>query len=219
MLNNAATRAVIVGQIQSAQGAIAGQVTDALGGVGGVTINVFDSTGTTLLGSTLTDSTGYYHYDDVPVGAWQVSVTAPTGFTPDAAMKTTTVTNQSVAIVNFFLSNSVNGACGSASGQRFLTAPNSNLCSAGAASAVTGSGLFSWTCAGLNGGQTASCSARSKCDQNNDGKIDRNDISIIMSGRGLYRPGDPRDIDGDGWITVDDSRACTLQCTNKNCAP
>lgn len=58
-----------------------------------------------------------------------------------------------------------------------------------------------------------------KCDVNNDGKIDRSDISTIFSGRGLLAPGDPRDIDGDGWITVNDARACVLQCTNPNCAP
>ena len=58
-----------------------------------------------------------------------------------------------------------------------------------------------------------------KCDLNNDNMIDRTDISIIMAGRGLHAPGDPRDIDGDGWITVNDARGCTLQCSKPNCAP
>jgi len=57
------------------------------------------------------------------------------------------------------------------------------------------------------------------CDQNNDGKIDRTDISIIMTGRGLHAVGDPRDVDKDGYITINDARGCTLQCTNANCAP
>ena len=58
-----------------------------------------------------------------------------------------------------------------------------------------------------------------KCDLNNDNKIDRTDISLIMAGRGLHAPADPRDIDGDGYITVNDARGCVLQCTNTNCAP
>ncbi|MEN6374413.1 MAG: Ig-like domain-containing protein [Smithella sp.] len=57
-----------------------------------------------------------------------------------------------------------------------------------------------------------------KCDLNNDDMINRTDINIIMTGRGQHLPGDPRDIDGDGWITVNDARGCTLQCTKPNCA-
>jgi prepilin-type N-terminal cleavage/methylation domain-containing protein len=56
----------------------------------------------------------------------------------------------------------VNGACGSANGQSFESAPSTNLCSAGTASSVTGSGPWTWTCVGSNGGSTASCSADSE---------------------------------------------------------
>ena len=52
----------------------------------------------------------------------------------------------------------VNGACGSANGGTVSTAPTANLCTAGTASTVSGSGPWSWTCAGSNGGSTASCS-------------------------------------------------------------
>ena len=54
---------------------------------------------------------------------------------------------------------SVNGACGGSSGGSFSTAPTIGLCSAGNASAVSGSGPWDWSCAGLNGGTTAACSA------------------------------------------------------------
>ena len=37
--------------------------------------------------------------------------------------------------------------------------PTANLCSAGTASTVSGSGPWSWSCAGSNGGTTATCSA------------------------------------------------------------
>jgi hypothetical protein len=52
----------------------------------------------------------------------------------------------------------VNGSCGTANGGSFSAAPTSGLCSAGTASAVTGS--WSWTCTGSGTGHTdASCSA------------------------------------------------------------
>jgi hypothetical protein len=52
----------------------------------------------------------------------------------------------------------VNGSCGSANGGSYASAPSSGLCSAGTASAVTGS--WSWTCTGSGTGHTnASCSA------------------------------------------------------------
>jgi len=53
----------------------------------------------------------------------------------------------------------VNGSCGTANGSTVATAPTTNLCSVGTASAVTGTGPWQWTCAGSNGGTTASCSA------------------------------------------------------------
>jgi photosystem II stability/assembly factor-like uncharacterized protein len=51
-----------------------------------------------------------------------------------------------------------NGGCGASNGGLFTAAPTAGLCSAGTASAVTGSGSWSWTCAG-GGGTTANCSA------------------------------------------------------------
>jgi polygalacturonase len=63
-------------------------------------------------------------------------------------------------------------------------------------------------------------SAGIPCDTNGDGKIDRNDINAIMAARGFsVFPGDPRDVDGDGVVTVLDARACVLRCTNPQCAP
>lgn len=52
------------------------------------------------------------------------------------------------------------GACGSADGQSFGSQPAVNLCQVGTASAVTSSsGQYAWTCAGQNGGASASCTA------------------------------------------------------------
>lgn len=54
----------------------------------------------------------------------------------------------------------VNGACGPANGTTVVTAPSGgSLCSAGTASAVSGSGPWTWTCNGSGGGTNANCSA------------------------------------------------------------
>src|SRR5713101_5790654 len=53
----------------------------------------------------------------------------------------------------------VNGACGPANGVAESSTPTTGLCSAGPASAVSGSGPWSWSCAGGNGGTSAQCSA------------------------------------------------------------
>ncbi len=52
-----------------------------------------------------------------------------------------------------------NGACGSSNGENLTAAPSTNLCSAGTASAVSGSGPWTWTCASANNGTNASCTA------------------------------------------------------------
>lgn len=52
----------------------------------------------------------------------------------------------------------VDGVCGADNGKT-LAAPPQNLCSAGTASAVSGSGPWNWTCGGANGGSSAACSA------------------------------------------------------------
>lgn len=51
------------------------------------------------------------------------------------------------------------GECGAANGVTTLTKPQSALCSAGIASAVSGSGPWTWSCSGTNGGGAVSCVA------------------------------------------------------------
>lgn len=53
----------------------------------------------------------------------------------------------------------VDGACGAADDVETPTKPTTGLCSAGTASAVTGTGPWNWRCVGSKGGTTASCSA------------------------------------------------------------
>ena len=53
----------------------------------------------------------------------------------------------------------VNGTCGSSNGANLSSAPSTNLCNNGSATTVTGSGPWAWSCTGVSGGTTASCSA------------------------------------------------------------
>jgi hypothetical protein len=69
--------------------------------------------------------------------------------------------NGGTTVTNCSATAPVNGACGSANGGTFTSAPTTNLCSKGTATSVpSGSGPWSWTCAGLNGGSTSpTCTA------------------------------------------------------------
>ncbi len=57
---------------------------------------------------------------------------------------------------------SLNGVCGTAVNQYFSTEPTQNLCEAGNSTKPTalGNGAWSWSCQGLNGGQTATCQSQ-----------------------------------------------------------
>jgi hypothetical protein len=93
---------------------------------------------------------------------------------------------------------------------------------------VGGADFFNWSGQRLPGQfavdacdcPSGTCNTPIVCDANDDGKIDRNDIALITAARGMaVSPGDPRDADGDGTITVADARKCALMCTKANCAP
>ena len=69
-------------------------------------------------------------------------------------------------------------------------------------------------------GTTASAPIE-RCDVNTDDFVDQSDVNAILLARGnpASGPTDPRDADGNGMITIHDSRACALQCNNAGCAP
>ena len=77
-----------------------------------------------------------------------------------------------------------------------------------------------------NPGGPAVCSAEAtkiyttKCDVDNNLAINILDIAAIFSARNTPAagPSDRRDADGDGKITILDSRVCTLRCDKPNCA-
>jgi hypothetical protein len=58
------------------------------------------------------------------------------------------------------------------------------------------------------------------CDANADEAVDQVDIQAIFDGRGALVPlADPRDVNGDGRLTVGDGRACTARCDLPGCLP
>jgi hypothetical protein len=94
----------------------------------------------------------------LPQGTQQLTVT----FTPANATDYTSATAVNSLTVNAANTSEpapVNGACGAASGATSSVAPSAALCSVGTASAVTGTGPWTWQCTGANGGTSSSCMA------------------------------------------------------------
>ena len=62
-------------------------------------------------------------------------------------------------------------------------------------------------------------SKATSCDVDADGDVDTADLALIRAAIGQTpTANDPRDANGDGKITINDVRACALQCTRAGCA-
>ncbi len=63
------------------------------------------------------------------------------------------------------------------------------------------------------------CDVEIRGDLDGDGDVDRADIAIMLAARNqLVDPGDPRDLDQDGIVTVLDARTIVGLCTRARCA-
>ena len=122
----------------------------------GLNSSYFDITKTGSLHNT---SFVFKAHNAVPSGTYMFSATGfihrwSTGPAPSR------IGTQSVILkLTIRAPSAINGFCGLSNGKTFSSAPTSNLCSAGTASSVSGSGPWNWTCNGSNGGTNASCSA------------------------------------------------------------
>jgi hypothetical protein len=116
------------------------------------------------------DPQGNYTFTGVSDGLYLLTPVSP-GYSFDKPARTVNISGGSITAidnqpatggsVDFAIVVTANGACGSANGQTFSSAPTSGLCSAGTASpsSLSGSGPWNWQCTGTNGGTTAYCSA------------------------------------------------------------
>ena len=127
MLNNAATRAVIVGDLESNQGVIQGQVTNAWGGVEDVTIELYGEAGITLISSVLTASTGHYCFESLPVGSYQVHIVTPNGYETETDTRPADVLDQEITVVDFYLTQVAENLCGDLDGDGDVDGTDRNI--------------------------------------------------------------------------------------------
>jgi hypothetical protein len=112
--------------------------------------------------------------------------------------------------------NAVNGACGSSNAADLTSTPTTNLCSAGMASSVGGSGPWTWTCAGSGGGTTASCSAlletNGACGSANGGTVSTKPTANLCTA------GTASTVSGSGpwsWTCAGSNGGATASCSDK----
>ncbi|MHB8827994.1 MAG: LamG-like jellyroll fold domain-containing protein [Syntrophales bacterium] len=92
---------------------------------------------------------------------YTAAVTGTCGGSLNGTTYTTSPVTANCTVSATFAANPVNGVCGAANGQAFTSAPTptDNLCSVGTPTTVAGSGPWTWSCPGTNGGAAASCAA------------------------------------------------------------
>jgi len=95
----------------------------------------------------------------LPASGYQFVNWSGSGGFPTTAVNPLTVANVSADMtITANFAASVSGSCGNSNGAPLALLPITGLCAAGSASAVAGSGPWSWSCLGSFGGTTANCS-------------------------------------------------------------
>ncbi len=101
--------------------------------------------------------------------------------------------SQSTVGINLSFS-AINGSCGASHKKVFASIPTENLCAAGLPSNITGTDPWAWSCNGVYGGSSASCSTRTEQENNQIVFIERFYQNILNR---------PADSDGmDYWLNV-----------------
>jgi hypothetical protein len=101
MKNNAATRAIIVGEYAPNQGILSGQVIGPEGGMNNIRIELYDDYG--MLRYTTTTDNGFYLFDALQVGAYTVKCVIPAGYASDTVSRTIEIVDQKVTTADFLL--------------------------------------------------------------------------------------------------------------------
>ncbi len=153
---------------------------------------------------------------------WSLSTTPANANDPDASSVELGVKLFSGIQVAFVEADrghrAVNGVCGSSNGVAVSTAPSTNLCSAGTASNVTGSGPWSWSCAGSKRGTTALCSAQLASQPPVNGQCGPANgvMTSTAPTSGLCSAGTPSTVTGSGpwnWTCAGSNGSATATCT------
>lgn len=95
-------------------------------------------------------------------GPYGTTVQLNAGSNQITVVATDNAGNSAAADRTVFYDPPLDGVCGSSNGQTFTSAPSADLCSVGIASPVSGSGPWTWSCSGVNGGAPADCTANIK---------------------------------------------------------
>lgn len=144
------------------------------------------ATGTFVEGRSYGPASWNWDTTGLPAGAYFLQIfTRHSGATGDPDAVTTIG-------YNLVGSDPLNGICGTSNGQFFSSAPTTGLCSTGTPSAVTGTGPWSWNCAGLNGGTAATCS----------GLFQTYTITFTTNGNGTISGTTPQTVFHGGSATV-----------------
>jgi protocatechuate 3,4-dioxygenase beta subunit len=77
-------------------------------GIANVTVQLYNSAGTTLLSTTTTDAKGNYVFNNLAAGAYKVLFTAPSGFTISSAVQGTDTAKDSNPNISTGFSNTIN---------------------------------------------------------------------------------------------------------------
>jgi hypothetical protein len=110
----------------------------------------------------------------------------------------------------------VRGQCGPSNGMTLSAPPVDGLCSMGAASSVSGSGPWSWTCAGLYNGLSASCTAAALAINGQCGPANGLAVSSF-DGTGLCSVGTSSGVSGSGpwsWDCVGQYGGAVAHCSS-----
>jgi cytochrome b involved in lipid metabolism len=112
----------------------------------------------------------------------------------------------------------VNGSCGSTSGTTVSSKPSTGLCSVGSATSVSGNGPFTWSCAGSNGGVTASCSANLAAPVAVNGVCGTANGTTVSTkpSTGLCSVGSATSVSGNGpfaWTCTGSNGGATASCS------
>lgn len=99
--NNAATRAVIVGEVDENSGVLDGQVIGPEGGVEHATIELHDGYG--MYSHTTTGDNGYYLFESLPVGEYIVNCVVAEPYLCDTTSRVVEIVDQQVTTANFYL--------------------------------------------------------------------------------------------------------------------